>query len=307
MTPELTVATRLNAEQIQDITDLITRVTKEDGRSPISEHVWLHLRQGGDDADQHVLAYTGDYLIGYAHLDDTDPVDGPSAELAVLPRERRHGVGRLLVSELLRMTGGRLRLWAHGEQAGSADLARSLGFTRNRVLWQMRRSLLAPLGTPVLPAHIVIEAFDPAKHLDQWLDVNRRAFAHLPDQGSWTAEDLLARLSEPWFDPRGFLIAIDTTTNTLCGFHWTKVHGHHGSHDPIGEIYVLGVDPAYHGHGLGRALSLAGLQYLRDCGLGQAMLYVEATNAPAISLYESLGFARWDTDVLYRSPTTVLP
>ena len=45
---------------------------------------------------------------------------------------------------------------------------------------------------------------------------------------------------------------------------------------------------------------LAGLHHLRSRGLGQAMLYVDATNTRAIDLYEGLGFARWDTDVLFR-------
>jgi mycothiol synthase len=29
------------------------------------------------------------------------------------------------------------------------------------------------------------------------------------------------------------------------------------------------------------------------------MLYVDSTNTAAIRLYESLGFTRWDTDVMY--------
>ena len=79
------------------------------------------------------------------------------------------------------------------------------------------------------------------------------------------------------------------------------MHGKHGSHghDAIGEVYVVGVDPAWVGNGLGRALTVAGLQHLRSLGLGQAMLFVESTNGPAIRLYESLGFTRWETDVMY--------
>jgi mycothiol synthase len=134
--------------------------------------------------------------------------------------------------------------------------------------------------------------------------VNARAFADHPDQGRWTLRDLRVRMAEPWFDPRGFLLAV--RGDELLGFHWTKVHGAHrdGSdthaHEPIGEVYVLGVDPAAAGLGLGTALTLAGLRHLRAEGLQQAMLYVDEANTTAVRLYTRLGFARWTTDVSYQ-------
>jgi ribosomal protein S18 acetylase RimI-like enzyme len=82
-----------------------------------------------------------------------------------------------------------------------------------------------------------------------------------------------------------------------AGFHWTKIHG-----PDIGEVYVVGVDPGEQGTGLGRALTLAGLRYLRDRGLPEAMLYVDEDNAPAIRMYSALGFSRWRTDAMYRRP-----
>jgi mycothiol synthase len=85
------------------------------------------------------------------------------------------------------------------------------------------------------------------------------------------------------------------------GFHWTKVHGGDGQRPPVGEVYVVGVDPDAQGGGLGRALTLAGLHHLRERGLGEVLLYVEADNLAARRVYERLGFDHVATDVQYRS------
>ncbi len=153
----------------------------------------------------------------------------------------------------------------------------------------------------------------PGQDEDAWTELNRRAFAGHPEQGTWTRADLDLREREPWFDPDGFFLA--ERGGKLAGFHWTKIHGqdddagqpgtpgdgHH--HEPIGEVYVVGVDPGERGSGLGRALTLAGLRYLRSRGLFQVMLYVDETNTAAIGMYESIGFNHWGTDVMYAAPS----
>ena len=63
---------------------------------------------------------------------------------------------------------------------------------------------------------------------------------------------------------------------------------------------MLGVAPQLRRSGLGKALTVKSLEYLRDQGLPAAMLYVEAENETAISLYESVGFTHWDTDIMFR-------
>jgi mycothiol synthase len=309
---------QLDPRRVSEVLELAQAAGDADGAYPLAEHVVVHLRHGGEAPAVHLLArgVHGD-LVGYAHVDTTDEVEGPSAELVVHPMRRRRGLGRALVMAAIGVaderdvTGrGRLRLWSHGDHPSANALALSLGFERARVLWQMRRSLYAPVPPPQLPDGVTLRPFRPGQDDQAWLAVNARAFADHPDQGRWTLRDLRVRMAEPWFDPVGFLLAVDER-GTLLGFHWTKVHGevhthphdpatppHH--HEPIGEVYVLGVDPAAHGTGLGTALTLAGLRHLRSRGLDQAMLYVEESNRPAIGLYAKLGFARWSTDVCFR-------
>ena len=61
----------------------------------------------------------------------------------------------------------------------------------------------------------------------------------------------------------------------------------------LNELKARGVDTIVD-------LTVIGLQYLRGLGLQQVLLYVDESNVAAIRLYESLGFSRWDTDVLFR-------
>jgi mycothiol synthase len=302
---------KLSAEEVDEVMALTRAADNADGAAPLSEHVTLHLRHGGDVPAVHLLGRSGGHLVGYAHVDTTDLVDGPSAELCVHPSHRRGGLGRALVLAAMaaaqeRDPAGRLRLWAHGDHPSANALASSLGFARSRVLWQMRGSLRDPVPVRELPPGVRLRPFRPGLDDAAWLDLNARAFASLPDQGRLTQADLAARMAESWFDADGFLLAV-RADGTLAGFHWTKVHGtvHHDDagdshdHDPIGEVYVLGVDPSAHGTGLGTTLTLAGLRYLRERGLDQVMLYVDESNPHAIALYRKLGFARWSTDVLF--------
>jgi mycothiol synthase len=133
--------------------------------------------------------------------------------------------------------------------------------------------------------------------------VNNAAFDWHPEQGGWTVDQVREREAEDWFDAEGFLLAVDADdpAGALLGYHWTKVHPPTATEPSMGEVYVLGVDPAAHGRGLGRMLTLAGLHHLAGRGLDTVLLYVEADNAPAVRVYEKLGFAVHTSDVMYSS------
>jgi mycothiol synthase len=302
---------QLGRSEADEVLRLVAAAEAADGVSPFSEHLMLHLRHGGDATSRDLLLRAGDVIAGYAHVDPTGSGDSPggaSGELVIHPGHRRHGYGRALVDALLADASTRpLRLWAHGDRPAAAALARSAGFQRFRGLWQLHRSLREPLPEPVLPEGVTVRGFVIGRDEKDWLRVNARAFAHHPEQGGWTAEDLSLREQQAWFDPDGFFLA--ERDGRLVGFHWTKIHKSgtgpenagqgRTKADSIGEVYVVGVDPDQQGTGLGRALTLVGLKYLRDRGLAEVMLYADESNRPAIHLYESLGFTHYATDVMY--------
>jgi mycothiol synthase len=288
----------LTAAQADEVLALVEAARLADGVAPLSEHGMLRLRYDGSDGGRDFIVTTGGEIAGYAYLDPPSGEGEVTGELVIHPEHRRQGLGRALTGELAVAAGGHgLRLWAHGDLPAAAALARAAGFERFRALWQMRRSLgeplTQPLEGPALPAGRALRTFVPGQDEDEWLKLNGRAFAKHPEQGGWTRHDLDLREREPWFDPAGFFIA--ERDGRMTGFHWTKVH------DPdMGEVYVVGVDPDEQGSGLGRALTLAGLRHLRDLGVGQAMLYVDEDNVPAIRMYEGLGFTRATVDAMYR-------
>jgi len=284
-----------------EVLDLVQQAADADGVSPLSEHAVLSVRYGQGQRARHVRLWMGGRLAGYGHIDPGDPGDpteGPEAEMVIRPAARRRGLGLALGRRLVAEAGGRpLRLWAHGDLPAATALAAAAGFYRSRALWQMRRPLAPPLAEPQVPAGVTVRTFRIGRDEDAWVTVNHRAFAQHPEQGSWTREDLELREREPWFDPDGFFLA--ERDDGLAGFHWTKVHRGQAGSPAIGEVYVVGVDPAEQGTGLGRALTLIGLQHLRSLELPEVMLYVDETNVSAIRLYESLGFEHSGTDVMF--------
>ncbi|MER5715249.1 mycothiol synthase [Streptomyces sp. NPDC002132] len=288
----------LSPEQTEAVLDLLAEAARNDGQQAVSEQGRLQLRGGPRDGVCHLLLTVGDELVGYAQLEDTDPVEAPAAELVVHPSHRGHGHGRALGSALLAASGKRLRVWAHGGHPAARHLAQVLGLTLFRELRQMRRPLTGlDLTDPVLPEGVHVRTFVPGQDDGAWLAVNSAAFAHHPEQGSLTQRDLDDRESEPWFDPAGFFLAFQD--EQLVGFHWTKVH----AEEQLGEVYVLGVAPGAQGGGLGKSLTTIGLRHLAGQGLPTAMLYVDADNKAAVSVYERLGFVTHETDLMYRTET----
>jgi mycothiol synthase len=266
---------------------VVEAAAAEDGATPLDEAALLSLRHGLGASSLWSAGADG---FAWRH-------DG-ALELAVAPGARGRGLGTALATSATN-TPGPLTAWSHGNHPAAAALAAHLGFHRVRDLWVMRRPL-SDLPAPAPAADgIDVRTFRVGQDEDAWLEVNAEAFAHHPEQGATTRADLDERMAQPWFDPAGFFVA--TRGDQVVGFHWTKVHGSRVTDGAYGEVYVLGVSPSAQGSGLGRRLTLTGLEHLASLGLGEVILYVEADNAPAVKVYERLGFthAPADTHVQY--------
>ena len=155
-----------------------------------------------------------------------------------------------------------------------------------RHILKLYRSLDEPI--PHIPHNYQFITFDPEVHSDAWLELNNLIFAHHPDQGNWAMQDLENRMAENWFDPAGFFLAVKG--EEIVGFCWTKIHQDFVNQEPVGELYVIGVDPDHAHQGIGRAVSVAAINYLVAKGLKHSMLYVDADNEKGLALYTSLGF-----------------
>lgn len=289
---ELLWRTELSGDEQRRIHELIEAATSADGVAPVGEQV---LRELPHDRTRHLVARDDEDIVGYLNLAADD--DSAMAEAVVHPRSRRRGIGAALVGAGLTEGGHDARVWAHGNLEAARATAASLGLTVVRELLQMRRPLTDLPLTPT-PGGVRITTYSGPADDAALLRVNNAAFVWHPEQGGWTEADIDERRGEPWFDPEGLFLAVDEDTDELLGFHWTKIHG-----ADLGEVYVVGVDPAAQGRGLGAVLTLTGLHHLAERLSGSAdsavMLYVEADNSAAVNTYRKLGFTVFSVDAAY--------
>ncbi|GAB0101870.1 mycothiol synthase [Nocardia sp. JMUB6875] len=291
---------RPSPETAAAVRAVLDRATAADGVAPVSEQAVLSL--GNDSPARHLVDIRDGVVAGYANLVPAHGEHPAMAEVAVDPEARGQGIGAGLVAAALAEGGPGARVWAHGDLPPARAVAARLGLSVSRELWQMRLELAnTQLPELVIPEGLELRTYAGPSDDAELLRVNNAAFSWHPEQGGWTERDIDARRAESWFDPKGLFIAVDPARpDDMLGFHWTKVHS--DENPPIGEVYVVGIDPAAQGRGLGRLLTLAGLHYLKDRGLGAVLLYTEGDNTAAVHTYTRLGFTRFHIDMAYSAP-----
>ncbi|MFT4294665.1 MAG: mycothiol synthase [Micropruina sp.] len=273
----------LGPDDIDRIRTLAVTVAEHDGESPLNEDATLALAADDPAVGHHLIDAAGT-LLGYAQHNTRHG----TAQLFVHPGHRRRGIGSTLLGEV-----GDAPVWAFGDLPAAQAFTAAHGRVERRRLLVMER----PLDPPTGAAFDGVRAFRPATDAEQLLAVNAAAFDWHPEQRHFSRADLDARMAEDWYDPAGLLVTADA--EGLTGFHWTKRHP-----GGRGEVYILATHPRAQGTGLGRRLLAAGLEHLAATGSSTVHLYVEASNARAVELYERAGFAVVHRDVLYATDDT---
>jgi mycothiol synthase len=269
----------------------VEEMTMSTGVRPLSDHVWLDLNDTESRSLIAVRVAEADRTLALALISEANDAsvlevivrdDFDDAPDAALERRFIHDdVAETAIDTFARRVEGALAWWVDDPTDADSDFARTHGLTPTRTLHEMLRALPTEQR-----ATVATRPFKPGADNDAWLHVNNRAFADHGEQGGWTNETLSLRLDEPWFDADGFRLY--EQDGQLAAFCWTKLHDE--STPTIGEIYVIAVDPDFHGKGLGKQLTLAGLDSIFDRDVAIANLYVDADNETAVRLYERLGF-----------------
>lgn len=281
-------------DDVHLLRSVAARVAESAGHPVVGDAVWRDV-EAPTTSTAIVVARDGDTVVGALHAGASEA--GPEAHTVLSPAvdptmsvaDRVRLLDAALEDQRSR-GGGLVELWVFGADDTWDTVARKAGLVPSRELQLLRVPL--PLDDrPRWPTGTTPRTFEPDRDERAWLNVNNRAFVDDPDQGAWTEATLRRREREGWFDPAGLLLVEDG--DGVAGFCWTKLHpvAPPLEPEPLGEIYVIGVDPDRQGRGLGRALVVAGLDDLHDRqGATVGMLFVDAANRPALALYRALGF-----------------
>ena len=270
----------MTATDLANVTGLLEVAERADGHRPLDDHLWLDLVEGGRAGFAGLVAWEPGHEHPVAYAQVTRGNNSWALELVVHPHHRYEmaSIGPELLEAALGVIadegGGHVHWWVFEPTSAHDELAARVGLTRGRTLFQMRRAL--PIDQT---SDVTTRPFRVGQDEEAWLVVNNRAFHNHPEQGGWDLDTLAQREKEAWFDPDGFLL--HERDGRLAAFCWTKVHAE--DEPALGEIYVIAVDPDFHGLGLGRALTLAGLEHLAREGIPVGMLYVDADNDAALA------------------------
>jgi len=291
----------------------------------------VHLADGVD-----WLPNEDNLRLDYEHVDEFDPrrdvllaeVDGAlvaagltdvrtregvghhQMEGWVRPAWRRRGLGRALLgwterraAEVAQVDGRPpqrvLATWPDEQQVGATRLYEAAGYRIVRYGFMMVRDLSEPIPDLAMPVGLEVRPVRPQDHRRIW-DADVEAFQDHWNHGERTDADFDRWYASPELDTSLWQVAWDgdEVAGSVMPFVYPDENAALGV--DRGWLDHISVRRAWRRRGLASALIARSLVALRDRGLTEAALGVDAENVSgALRVYETIGFRRVRTTVAY--------
>jgi ribosomal protein S18 acetylase RimI-like enzyme len=295
----LTVAACAPAEWPEAVALMLKSLPPAD-RAAARDEVLSHLRTGRLPAAALRTARAGGRLVGAVATPvapgATAHISPPQIDAAtILPGDLIEDA--LLSDALTWLRGQGVKLGQALFPPGATDQARALlrhGFRHVTDLWYLRHALrhLPPAGDG-----LVMQPYAPA--LDgPFITTLLQTYEQTQDcpelEGVRTADEILAGHRGD-HDPRGLHWWLARAGGRPVGVLLAHVVPEENGWD----VDYVGVVPDARGRGWGRHLVVHALHAARRAGASHLALAVDRRNAPALGLYESLGFTPWDERALF--------
>jgi mycothiol synthase len=202
-----------------------------------------------------------------------------------------------------------LSLWRPEKNEASIALILTNGYAPSRHYFDMRRDLLASLPTVRQPEGVVVRSFEPTEHNYRAVYVgNREAFRDHYGYQEWTEADYQNWRNDPMHNTALWRIAYDVATGEVAGVAINTIFEADNETYGFkrGWVNNLSVRRPWRGKGVAKALLVESFIALREHGMTEAMLGVDAANPTgALQLYESVGFEVYKRNTVYRKAMTI--
>ena len=235
------------------------------------------------------LAQSGPDLVGYYQLFPEVPIRRAVIAGGVLETYRGHGIGRRLlgaaIEQIEPLDVAVLNIQASADADAARHLLESEGFEQVKDYWQMRWNG-GELPELNLRPNFRLKSFTLGEDEAMLTELQNAAFGQHWGFCPNTVDEIAARVRIANTDPGGIIFVMDG--DRPAGYNWTLRN--ENQFGKVGFVSMTGVHPEYRGNGLGTAVVVTGMEYLKEQGVDAIELEVDSENTPARQLYLKLGY-----------------
>ena len=228
-------------------------------------------------------------FLAYLTLLPVPGLDGVfELEGGVHPQWQRQGIGSWLWTSIQAQLNHtpihQLSYCVTDMNSPTAHFLQKHGFTVEHEEWELIRPFLTNLPPVTDLPNVRSATFSNRNRaIKTFCTLYDNSFATYPWYQPYTAAEVAATLATSQD------ILFLRRDDIPIGFAWLHIE------DGIGEIEPFGIVDAWQGHGYGRILLTAALHQLAQHGATSAQIGAWHNNAPALHLYQSLGFQHTNT------------